>query len=63
METRSSALQEIAIRRQRLEGRLRLPRTPTGLIVFAHGSGSSRFSRRNTFVAIELGRRGFAHRR
>lgn len=31
-----------------------------GLIVFAHGSGSSRFSPRNRFVASELQRHGFA---
>src|SRR5438128_2096895 len=34
-----------------LEGNLRIPDTASGLVVFAHGSGSSRFSPRNRFVA------------
>lgn len=34
-----------------LEGNLDVPRGATGLVVFAHGSGSSRFSPRNQFVA------------
>jgi putative phosphoribosyl transferase len=35
----------------KLEGSLALPRQTPGLVVFAHGSGSSRFSPRNNFVA------------
>lgn len=38
----------------RLEGSLAMPADATGLVVFAHGSGSSRESPRNTFVAAEL---------
>ena len=34
-----------------IEGTLVLPTKPSGLILFAHGSGSSRFSSRNQFVA------------
>ena len=34
-----------------LEGQLRVPDGATGLVVFAHGSGSSRKSPRNNFVA------------
>jgi putative phosphoribosyl transferase len=37
-----------------LPGRLRLPAPPTGLVLFAHGSGSSRHSPRNEFVASVL---------
>ncbi len=37
-----------------LPGRLRLPTPPTGLVLFAHGSGSSRRSPRNDFVANVL---------
>ena len=37
-----------------LAGNLVLPRHPTGLVLFAHGSGSSRFSSRNRFVASYL---------
>jgi dienelactone hydrolase len=37
-----------------LEGELVLPGSPRGLVVFAHGSGSSRHSPRNRFVARAL---------
>lgn len=43
-----------------LDGILYLPREPRGLIIFAHGSGSSRFSPRNNFVAEKLVASGFA---
>jgi pimeloyl-ACP methyl ester carboxylesterase len=43
----------------RLAGDLRLPERPVGLVAFAHGSGSSRFSARNVFVAESLVQRGF----
>jgi putative phosphoribosyl transferase len=43
-----------------LDADLRLPPQPAGLIVFAHGSGSSRHSRRNRDVAEALGAGGFA---
>jgi putative phosphoribosyl transferase len=35
------------------------PQDAKGIVVFAHGSGSSRFSSRNRFVAGELQRAGF----
>jgi pimeloyl-ACP methyl ester carboxylesterase len=37
-----------------LEGTLTLPANARGLVLFAHGSGSSRFSPRNRFVAAAL---------
>jgi putative phosphoribosyl transferase len=43
----------------KLEGSLALPRQLPGLVVFAHGSGSSRFSSRNNFVARVLREAGF----
>jgi dienelactone hydrolase len=43
-----------------LAGNLILPAPATGLVLFAHGSGSSRFSRRNRFVAGELVEAGLA---
>ena len=43
-----------------LVGDLVVPMAPRGIIVFAHGSGSSRLSPRNTFVASELNAKGFA---
>jgi putative phosphoribosyl transferase len=42
----------------RLAGTLALPRDAKGLVIFAHGSGSSRFSSRNRFVAERLRARG-----
>jgi putative phosphoribosyl transferase len=53
---------EVLIEPRKLEGTVRLPQAqrPTGLIIFAHGSGSSRFSPRNIFVAKELVGHGFA---
>ncbi len=37
-----------------LEGELQIPPNATGVVLFAHGSGSSRFSPRNQFVARML---------
>lgn len=37
-----------------LEGELALPESPLGLVLFAHGSGSSRHSPRNRYVADAL---------
>lgn len=42
-----------------LSGTLTLPVNTRGLVAFAHGSGSSRFSPRNTAVAQALNKRGF----
>ena len=39
---------------------LKVPEHALGLVIFAHGSGSSRFSRRNRAVAEYLGRHRFA---
>jgi putative phosphoribosyl transferase len=44
----------------RLDGDLTLPEHATGIVLFAHGSGSSRRSPRNQQVAAELNRRGLA---
>jgi len=41
-----------------LEGALGIPQGAQSLVLFAHGSGSSRFSPRNNFVAGELRRAG-----
>jgi pimeloyl-ACP methyl ester carboxylesterase len=43
-----------------LHADLRVPARPAGLVIFAHGSGSSRFSSRNRKVAETLHVRGFA---
>jgi len=43
-----------------LAGDLRVPPDPRGIILFAHGSGSSRLSPRNMAVAEALNAKGFA---
>ncbi len=49
----------IPIRSASLYGMLALPPDATGIVVFAHGSGSSRFSPRNHEVAVALQQAGF----
>ena len=44
----------------RLAGRLTVPQHPLGLVVFVHGSGSSRHSPRNRYVAVVLQEAGLA---
>ena len=51
---------EIRVGSITLEADLRVPSGATGLVIFAHGSGSSRFSTRNRQVADFLGERGLA---
>lgn len=43
-----------------LRGRLRIPEACKGFILFSHGSGSSRLSSRNNFVADLLLEKGYA---
>ena len=43
-----------------MDGDLAIPEQALGLVVFAHGSGSSRFSKRNRMVAQALEEGGFA---
>jgi putative phosphoribosyl transferase len=43
-----------------LPGDLTLPANPPGIVIFAHGSGSSRRSPRNCYVAASLNRSGLA---
>jgi len=44
-------LVQVPVGRVTLEGNLVLPRGAQGVVLFAHGSGSSRFSPRNRYVA------------
>jgi putative phosphoribosyl transferase len=57
-------LPEVAVRipigEKRLEGDLTLSPDSAGLVIFAHGSGSSRHSVRNRYVAHTLQQHGFA---
>jgi len=43
-----------------LEGNLAMPTSAKGLVLFAHGSGSGRFSPRNQYVAKMLNKAGIA---
>lgn len=43
-----------------LEGRLEVPENADSIIIFSHGSGSSRFSPRNKYVAELLNEKGMA---
>lgn len=45
---------KIEIKEKSLNGLLNIPDQPKGLVIFAHGSGSSRLSPRNQFVASYL---------
>jgi len=51
---------EIASGRRKLCGMLNVPVDAKGVVAFAHGSGSGRFSPRNQFVARELQGAGLA---
>ncbi len=51
---------QIAANKHILEGILSIPTKATGIVLFAHGSGSSRFSPRNQFVAHEINKTGLA---
>lgn len=55
---RPEAEVEILVDGVPLEGTLALPEPGHGLVIFAHGSGSSRHSPRNRYVAQVLGRAG-----
>lgn len=51
---------KIQINSINLDGILGIPENAKGIVIFAHGSGSSRFSPRNNFVARELRKIGLA---
>jgi putative phosphoribosyl transferase len=52
--------QDVTIGRHRLRAFLDVPESATGLVIFAHGSGSGRHSPRNQYVAAGLHRSQFA---
>lgn len=51
MAQKNSIVVRIPVDSVRLEGALAVPQGASGLVLFAHGSGSSRHSPRNNFVA------------
>src|SRR4051812_6820651 len=50
----------VIISSQGLEGQLMIPIGAQAIVLFAHGSGSGRYSSRNKFVANVLNNRGIA---
>ena len=56
----SPANRNVRIGSHRLEGTLTIPPDAKGVVIFAHGSGSSRRSPRNTHVALAFNTRGLA---
>jgi putative phosphoribosyl transferase len=59
-ESQAFRMREVTIPPLGLAGTLRLPARARGVIVFAHGSGSSRRSPRNIAVAETLAEHGYA---
>jgi putative phosphoribosyl transferase len=57
-QSRQDMDREVVIGRLQLSGHLRVPAAATALVIFAHGSGSSRFSPRNRAVAEALNAQG-----
>jgi len=51
---------DIPIEEVTLKGRLRIAKQQKGLVIFSHGSGSSRMSSRNNYVADLLLKEGFS---
>ena len=61
MQTATSSRHiSIPLGKLELPGILTIPDRATSIVIFAHGSGSSRFSTRNNYVAEVLQHRGFA---
>lgn len=54
MTSPQEQLVRIPVEQAHIEGLLALPAVPIGLVLFAHGSGSSRHSPRNNYVARVL---------
>jgi putative phosphoribosyl transferase len=59
-QTNVEQLVQLAAQEVTLEGDLTVPADARGAVLFAHGSGSSRHSSRNRFVAVQLQHAGFA---
>ena len=57
---RTTTAVRVPMARRWLEGDLGMPAQPHGIVLFAHGSGSSRHSPRNQYVAAALEQRGLA---
>lgn len=60
MPVSAAAMSEVIVGKWSLPGLLGCPAKASSLVIFAHGSGSSRFSERNRKVAVMLNRAGIA---
>ena len=60
LETKKTAELQISAKEVVLDGALTMPESASKLVLFAHGSGSSRHSPRNQFVAQKLNDAGLA---
>jgi putative phosphoribosyl transferase len=60
MRMTSERAVRVGVGEVQLDGDLTMPDAPAGLVIFAHGSGSSRHSPRNKQVAAALQQRGLA---
>lgn len=60
MSSPTGDVQEVRIGPTGLEGLLGTSGSPQGLVIFAHGSGSGRYSPRNNYVAAGLRQAGMA---
>jgi dienelactone hydrolase len=60
MSAREEGSVEIPVGKVKLEGDLVVPKGAGGVVLFAHGTGSSRFSPRNRYVAEVLQKAGIA---
>lgn len=58
MANKISTLESIPAGQMHVEGMLELPANVTSIVLFAHGSGSSRHSKRNNYVARVLQNNG-----
>lgn len=60
MKIRQECPVKVVAREVTLEGDLCIPEGATGIVIFAHGSGSSRLSPRNQYVGQQLRKAGLA---
>ncbi len=60
MKKENESLVKIPAGKIILEGNLNIPKNAKGIVLFAHGSGSSRFSPRNKYVADVLNKANIA---
>lgn len=59
MDSKIAELVHFPVGQIEIEGMLELPENARGIVLFAHGSGSSRHSKRNNYVARVLQAHGF----